>query len=293
MKSPIDGLAISNGLRPGLAMVAKDLADELGPRGVRVNGLMPGRIETERVRWLDEQTGDADGRQGRGRPRRSRCAATVGPRSSAGPRRSCSHRLRASSAARCSRSTAAWSAPREPAPGSSGPAGCGGRTQLAALVVGEVAEPEHREHAEEPPLQAVEEVRAVAEVGLLGRHQGGRRAQASPSAASTKPPYTGPSSRLAISLLEIARAEPSATAAALPVASTRDPADDGHLPGRRCRRGDVVRADVAGLHPAAVHEQHRPPVGAQRRRRVDSRGRRRGSGSGSPRTRPAGRCRWR
>jgi 3-oxoacyl-[acyl-carrier protein] reductase len=59
VKSPISGLAISNGLRPGLAMVAKDLADELGPRGVRVNGLMPGRVETDRVRWLDEQSGDA------------------------------------------------------------------------------------------------------------------------------------------------------------------------------------------------------------------------------------------
>ena len=59
VKTPIAGLAISNGLRPGLAMVAKDLADQLGPRGVRVNGLLPGRIETDRVRWLDEQTGDA------------------------------------------------------------------------------------------------------------------------------------------------------------------------------------------------------------------------------------------
>jgi 3-oxoacyl-[acyl-carrier protein] reductase len=58
VKAPLAGLAISNGLRPGLAMVAKTLADELGPRGVRVNGLMPGRVETERVRWLDEQTGD-------------------------------------------------------------------------------------------------------------------------------------------------------------------------------------------------------------------------------------------
>ncbi len=58
VKSPLTGLAISNGLRPGLAMVAKTLADELGPRGIRVNGLMPGRVETERVRWLDEQTGD-------------------------------------------------------------------------------------------------------------------------------------------------------------------------------------------------------------------------------------------
>lgn len=60
VKAPLAGLGISNGLRPGLAMVAKDLADALGPRGVRVNGLMPGRVETERVRWLDEQTGDAD-----------------------------------------------------------------------------------------------------------------------------------------------------------------------------------------------------------------------------------------
>jgi 3-oxoacyl-[acyl-carrier protein] reductase len=59
VKSPLRGLAISNGLRPGLAMVAKELADELGPRGVRVNGLLPGRVETDRVRWLDEQTGDA------------------------------------------------------------------------------------------------------------------------------------------------------------------------------------------------------------------------------------------
>jgi 3-oxoacyl-[acyl-carrier protein] reductase len=59
VKAPIAGLAISNGLRPGLAMVAKNLADELGPRGVRVNGLMPGRVETDRVRSLDEQTGDA------------------------------------------------------------------------------------------------------------------------------------------------------------------------------------------------------------------------------------------
>ena len=61
VKSPLAGLAISNGLRPGLAMVAKTLADELGPRGVRVNGLLPGRVETDRVRWLDEQTGDPQG----------------------------------------------------------------------------------------------------------------------------------------------------------------------------------------------------------------------------------------
>jgi 3-oxoacyl-[acyl-carrier protein] reductase len=53
VRAPIPGLAISNGLRPGLAMVAKTLADELGPRGVRVNCLLPGRIATDRLRELD------------------------------------------------------------------------------------------------------------------------------------------------------------------------------------------------------------------------------------------------
>jgi 3-oxoacyl-[acyl-carrier protein] reductase len=65
VKQPIDGLAISNGLRPGLAMVIKTLADEVGPRGIRVNGLMPGRIDTERVRELDASNDDPDAaRQG-------------------------------------------------------------------------------------------------------------------------------------------------------------------------------------------------------------------------------------
>lgn len=60
VKAPVGGLAISNGLRPGLAMVAKDLANELGPRGIRVNALLPGRIATDRVAQLDAATGDAD-----------------------------------------------------------------------------------------------------------------------------------------------------------------------------------------------------------------------------------------
>jgi 3-oxoacyl-[acyl-carrier protein] reductase len=59
VKSPIAGLAASNGLRPGLAMAAKALADEVGPRGVRVVGLLPARIATERVAELDALAGDA------------------------------------------------------------------------------------------------------------------------------------------------------------------------------------------------------------------------------------------
>ncbi len=53
VKGPLTEMAVSNGLRPGLAMVAKQLADELGPRGIRVNGLLPGRVGTERVAELD------------------------------------------------------------------------------------------------------------------------------------------------------------------------------------------------------------------------------------------------
>lgn len=58
VRAPLANLAVSNGLRPGLAMVAKTMADELGPRGIRVNGLLPGRIATDRVAELDASTGD-------------------------------------------------------------------------------------------------------------------------------------------------------------------------------------------------------------------------------------------
>ena len=60
-KAPIPGLGISNGLRPGLAMAAKNLADELGPRGIRVNGLLPGRVNTDRVQQLDSLSADPAG----------------------------------------------------------------------------------------------------------------------------------------------------------------------------------------------------------------------------------------
>ncbi|AXE84929.1 SDR family oxidoreductase [Streptomyces sp. Go-475] len=57
---PIAGLTISNGLRPGLAGFAKSLSDELGPRGVRVVGVLPGRIDTDRVRELDGLSADPE-----------------------------------------------------------------------------------------------------------------------------------------------------------------------------------------------------------------------------------------
>ncbi|MBQ1021316.1 SDR family oxidoreductase [Micromonospora sp. D93] len=59
-RGPVPGLGISNGLRPGLVGAAKDIADDYGPRGVRVVGLLPGRILTDRNRELFAATGDPD-----------------------------------------------------------------------------------------------------------------------------------------------------------------------------------------------------------------------------------------
>ncbi|MET8123600.1 SDR family oxidoreductase [Micromonospora sp. NPDC005189] len=68
-RGPVPGLGISNGLRPGLVGAAKDIADDYGPRGVRVVGLLPGRILTDRNRELFAATGD---------PERARAEAEAG-----------------------------------------------------------------------------------------------------------------------------------------------------------------------------------------------------------------------
>jgi 3-oxoacyl-[acyl-carrier protein] reductase len=49
VKEPIDNLALSNAVRPGLVGWLKTLARELGPSGVTVNSIAPGRIDTERL----------------------------------------------------------------------------------------------------------------------------------------------------------------------------------------------------------------------------------------------------
>ena len=50
VKEPIDGLALSNAVRPGLTGWLKTVARELGPSGVTVNAVAPGRIDTDRLR---------------------------------------------------------------------------------------------------------------------------------------------------------------------------------------------------------------------------------------------------
>jgi 3-oxoacyl-[acyl-carrier protein] reductase len=60
VRQPIKNLDTSNVLRPGVAALAKCLANELGPR-IRVNSLAPGRIDTTRSRSLDESRAQALG----------------------------------------------------------------------------------------------------------------------------------------------------------------------------------------------------------------------------------------
>jgi 3-oxoacyl-[acyl-carrier protein] reductase len=50
VREPIDHLALSNAVRPGVVGWAKTLAREVGPEGVTVNTIAPGRIDTERLR---------------------------------------------------------------------------------------------------------------------------------------------------------------------------------------------------------------------------------------------------
>jgi 3-oxoacyl-[acyl-carrier protein] reductase len=52
VKEPADNLALSNAVRPGVTAWAKSLSRELGPQGITVNCVAPGRIETARLEQL-------------------------------------------------------------------------------------------------------------------------------------------------------------------------------------------------------------------------------------------------
>ena len=47
-------------------MLVKDLSDQYAAEGVRINALLPGRLDTERVRFLDSQAGDPAAARARG-----------------------------------------------------------------------------------------------------------------------------------------------------------------------------------------------------------------------------------
>jgi 3-oxoacyl-[acyl-carrier protein] reductase len=54
VKEPITSLALSTVLRASVSALSKTLALELAPSRIRVNQIVPGRIDTDRVRELDE-----------------------------------------------------------------------------------------------------------------------------------------------------------------------------------------------------------------------------------------------
>jgi 3-oxoacyl-[acyl-carrier protein] reductase len=54
---PLPNLGLSNGLRPGLANLVRELASEWGPAGIRINGIAPGRIDTDGEDTPNTRTG--------------------------------------------------------------------------------------------------------------------------------------------------------------------------------------------------------------------------------------------
>jgi 3-oxoacyl-[acyl-carrier protein] reductase len=61
VKQPIPGLLLSNAYRAAVVGLSKTLADELAPYGIRVNNAAPGRIDTDRIRALDQGKADVQG----------------------------------------------------------------------------------------------------------------------------------------------------------------------------------------------------------------------------------------
>jgi 3-oxoacyl-[acyl-carrier protein] reductase len=61
IKEPIPGLVLSNTFRTGIVGLSKTLAQEFAPYGILVNTLAPGRIDTDRVKHLDQVNGEKAG----------------------------------------------------------------------------------------------------------------------------------------------------------------------------------------------------------------------------------------
>lgn len=61
VKEPVQNLALSTVLRASVSALAKTLAIELAPSKIRVNQIIPGRIDTDRVRHLDQVNAEKQG----------------------------------------------------------------------------------------------------------------------------------------------------------------------------------------------------------------------------------------
>jgi 3-oxoacyl-[acyl-carrier protein] reductase len=60
-RMPIPNLALSNAFRPALVGLVKTLAAELAPEGITINMVCPGRVDTDRVRGLDQDRARREG----------------------------------------------------------------------------------------------------------------------------------------------------------------------------------------------------------------------------------------
>ncbi len=61
VKEPIDMLILSNVMRSGVTSLVKSLSVQLAPDNIRLNNLMPGRINTDRLRSLDGLSSEKQG----------------------------------------------------------------------------------------------------------------------------------------------------------------------------------------------------------------------------------------
>jgi 3-oxoacyl-[acyl-carrier protein] reductase len=61
VKEPVPNLALSNVVRSSVAAMTKTLSNELAGDGIRVNHLLPGRIDTDRIKELDAGRAKASG----------------------------------------------------------------------------------------------------------------------------------------------------------------------------------------------------------------------------------------
>jgi 3-oxoacyl-[acyl-carrier protein] reductase len=78
VKEPVPNLALSNVMRAGVTALVKTLSLELAPDAIRVNSLLPGRIATDRLTYLDEANAKKTGITAEEQRARAMAAIPVG-----------------------------------------------------------------------------------------------------------------------------------------------------------------------------------------------------------------------
>jgi 3-oxoacyl-[acyl-carrier protein] reductase len=78
VKQPIPNLILSNAVRTAVAGWAKTVSDEVARDGITVNAVLPGRVLTDRARWLIERQAEASGRSVEEEQRVQEAALPVG-----------------------------------------------------------------------------------------------------------------------------------------------------------------------------------------------------------------------